>query len=322
MYGDFGGAALGTAVLFLVFNRPATTRQVFETIRRARPSRLYVAADGPRDNHPDERERCEMVREIATAVDWSCEVRTLFRDKNLGCGAAVSSAIDWFFAHEPEGIILEDDCLPDQSFFRFCEELLERYRDNTLVMAISGGYYHGKHCEPPPSYFFSRHADIWGWASWRRAWRYYDQHILQWPNLRNSDWLMRLADGHRDFRDYWTEIFDAVHADRTDTWGYQWVFACWSHNGLTVMPSKHLVKNIGFGGYATHTQTNDGLMWRQALETISFPLKHPEALKRDHIADRWMDLNVYGTRSHMYRRILRGIPGLRRAVHRLRQFVS
>jgi hypothetical protein len=314
---------LNAPVLFLVFNRPETTRQVFETIRQARPLRLYIAADGPRDDKPGEQVVCEKVRGIAMAVDWPCDVKTLFREKNLGCGAAVSGAIDWFFEHELEGIILEDDCLPDQSFFRFCEEVLERYRTEPSVMMISGGFYLGEQYEVVSSYFFSKHVDIWGWASWRRAWQYNDPKMTLWPNLSNSDWLMRIGNGHGDFGEFWTEMFDMVYGGRLDTWDYQWVFSCWVQNGLSIVPSRNLVKNIGFGDDAAHTKSNGGRLSTQPLETMSFPLKHPDAVKRDHVADRWIDLIVYGTKNvPVYRRILRKIPGLRRVVRQMRPFVS
>lgn len=172
-----------SAVLFLVFNRPDTTRQVLDSIRQARPPRLYVAADGAREDRPGERERCERVRGIATDVDWPCEVHTLFRARNLGCKTAVSGGISWFFEQEEEGIILEDDVLPDQSFFVFCEELLERYRHEAKVTMISGDYFHGNNHQPTASYFFSRYTHIWGWASWRRAWQHYDREMAQWPSL-------------------------------------------------------------------------------------------------------------------------------------------
>jgi hypothetical protein len=312
-----------TAVLFLVFNRPRTTQEVFNAIRSARPARLYIAADAPRDDHPGERERSAKVREIATAVDWPCDVRTLFREKHLGCGVAVSAAIDWFFEHEDEGIILEDDCLPDQSFFRFCEEMLERYRTEPSVMMISGGFYLGGQYEIAGSYFFSKHVDIWGWASWRRAWQYNDPKMTLWPNLRDSDWLMRIGNGHSDFGEFWTEVFDMVHGGRLDTWDYQWVFSCWLQNGLTIVPSRNLVKNIGFGDDATHAKSNAGRLSTQPLETISFPLEHPDAVKRDHVADRWIDLIVYDTLSpSWYRRIFRKIPGFRWAVAQARRFGS
>ncbi|NJD34693.1 MAG: nucleotide-diphospho-sugar transferase [Betaproteobacteria bacterium] len=309
---------LTTAVLFLVFNRADTTRQVFEAIRQARPARLYVAADGPRVNHPSDGERCELVRQIATAVDWPCELRTLFRETNLGCGVAVSAAIDWFFELEPEGIILEDDCLPDASFFRFCEEMLERYREKPAVMMISGDYYYGRHQRHPSSYFFSRYVGTWGWASWARAWTFNDRTMRRWPELRNSEWLIQVGDGHTDFSDYWTKLFDTVYAGRDDIWDYQWAFSCWTQDGITILPSRNLVKHIGYGSDATHMKGDGGWIWKLPLEAISFPLVHPAEIERDRVADRWMDLKVFGVKAEYYRRILRRIPGLHRVVHQLR----
>jgi hypothetical protein len=311
---------MNAPVLFLLFNRANTTRAVFEAIRQAQPSRLYVAADGPRLDQRGERERCDRVREIATDVDWPCELRTLFREKHLGCGVAVSDAIDWFFEHEDEGIILEDDCLPDLSFFRFCEELLARYRADRAVMMISGSYPLGKQHTISSSYFFSQRSGIWGWASWQRAWQHYDRKIGIWPELRNTEWLMRLGQGYKDFREFWTEKFDMAYAGKLDTWDYQWDFSIWLQNGLTIMPTKNLVKNIGFGWDATHTKDEGDWRGRLPLETISFPLEHPPAITPNQTADRWIDLNVHKTTSaSKYRKILRTIPGLRWAVRALRQ---
>jgi len=168
---------LTSPVLFLIFNRPETTQQVFSAIRKAKPPRLYVAADGPRSDYPNEDEKCEHSRKIATNVDWDCEVKTLFRDQNLGCRLAVSQAISWFFENEPEGIILEDDCLPSQSFFWFCQELLEDFRNDKQVGAICGFYSNELDYKPSASYFFSRYMRVWGWAGWRRTFEEYDSHL-------------------------------------------------------------------------------------------------------------------------------------------------
>jgi hypothetical protein len=313
---------LNTPVLFLVFNRPHTTLEVFRAIRHARPPRLYIAADGPREGHPGERERCEEVRAIATSVDWPCEVRTLFRDRHLGCGIAVSTALDWLFEHEPEGIILEDDCLPDQSFFRFCEELLERYRANHTVMMISGDSYHGTSQHLRISYFFSRHVHIWGWASWRRAWRHNDRKMVRWPALKNSDWLLGLGNGNKEFRKVWTRIFDGVHAGADDIWDYQWVFSCWVRNGLAIVPARNLVTYLGFGDDATHTTDVGGSIGEQLSETMSFPLVHPT-----DVADLWMDLDLFGTPPPpsglpMYRKMLGKVPGLRWVARQWRRYLQ
>ncbi len=168
------GSVLGTPVLFLIFNRPDTTTRVFEAIREARPSRLYVAADGPRADKEGEAQRCLETRKITEAVDWPCEVRRLYREENLGCKLAVSSAITWFFTHEEEGIILEDDCLPDQSFFPFCAAMLERYRDDGRIMMVLGTSLLPPGGGPDADYLFTQYFLIWGWATWRRAWEKYD----------------------------------------------------------------------------------------------------------------------------------------------------
>src|SRR5271165_4717676 len=181
-------------ILFLVFNRPETTRRVFETIRAARPPKLYVSADGPRAGRAGEPQRCDEARRIATSVDWPCEVKTLFRDANLGCKMGVSTGISWFFDQEPEGIILEDDIVPLPSFFDYCDELLARYRDDERVAMISGCNPIANDFRVDESYFFARFCGIWGWASWRRAWRHYDVNISAWPAWRAESRLKNIGD--------------------------------------------------------------------------------------------------------------------------------
>ena len=178
---------LTSPVLFLIFNRPKTTEQVFSAIKKAQPPRLYIAADGPRSEYSTDSESCDMVRSIATNVDWDCEVKTLFRDQNLGCRLAVSQAISWFFENELEGIILEDDCLPSQSFFWFCQELLELFRNDKRVGAICGFYSNELDYSPSASYFLSRYMRVWGWAGWRRTFEEYDS-LLKNQIERNNIW--------------------------------------------------------------------------------------------------------------------------------------
>ncbi len=236
-------------VLFLVFNRPDTTQRVFETIRGGRPPRLYVAADGPRADRLGEREHCDQVRSIVTSVDWPCEVKTLFRNNNLGCKIAVSSAIDWFFAQEAEGIILEDDVLPSGDFFPFCDEVLERYRDDTRVMMATGTNYLSEPTLNYP-YFFSQHFTIWGWATWRRAWKEYDVSMAKWrdPSIRDNIAYMF----QRNYIwNHFCATFNSLGADYVDTWDIQWVFACLINGGLCAVPKVNLVSNIGVDG--THS---------------------------------------------------------------------
>ena len=295
---------LKTAVLFLVFNRPDTTTQVFEAIRQAKPPRLYVAADGPRADKVGEQEKCEEVRRIATQVDWDCEVKTLFRDKNLGCRLGVSSAIDWFFENEEEGIILEDDCLPSQSFFWFCEELLERYRNDMRIMVVSGDNFQEGSARNEYSYYFSRYSHIWGWASWRRAWSYYEKDMQSWPYIRDNNYLQDILSDKAVVK-YWSKLFETTYQNKINTWDYQWTFSCWIQNGLTVLPNVNLVSNIGFDGDATHTTGKDNPNSKMLVFNLSLPLKHPNWVIMDKIADDYTQKMIFGTTNIFYRVIRR-----------------
>ena len=277
---------LRTAVLFLVFNRPDTTKQVFEAIRQAKPPKLYVAADGQREDKPGEGEKCEQVRRIATQVEWDCEVKTLFREKNLGCRVGVSSAIDWFFENVEEGIILEDDCLPSLSFFWFCEELLERYRGDMRIMAVSGDNFQKAPARNEFSYYFSRFNHCWGWASWRRAWLHYEKDMQSWPYIRDNDYMQDILSDKTAVK-YWGEIFEIAYRNKIDSWAYRWTFSCWMQNGLTVLPNVNLVSNIGFSGDATHTTGEDCAYTKMPVFNLSFPLKHQKLMIRDDWADHY-----------------------------------
>ena len=275
-----------SAVLFLVFNRPETTTRVFEAIRAARPPRLYVAADGPRATRQGEAKRCEAVRAIATTVDWPCELKTLFRDTNLGCRMGVSSGIKWFFEQEEEGIILEDDVLPISSFFTYCDDLLAHYRNDDRVAAVSGcNLVANQYCSPD-SYFFSRYTHVWGWATWRRSWNHYDVEMTDWPAWDNQGGLdQEFSD--RSAAAFWRYIFERVYRGHIDTWDYQWLFSCWKRGAVCALPGINQTYNLGFNADATHT-TSD--MPRYLLESqpraMTFPLTHPGTVHRSLEADR------------------------------------
>ena len=283
--------SLKTPVLFLIFNRPETTQKVFTAIKKAKPPRLYVAADGPRVEKPDEAGQCALARSIATNVDWDCEVKTLFRKQNLGCRLAVSRANEWFFENETEGIILEDDCLPDQSFFWFCQELLELYRNDTRIMHIGGSNFQFEKNRTDYSYYFSRYAHVWGWASWRRAWRYFDEKMRLWPEAKQNEILRHWADDWRFIR-YWKNIFEKTAIGKTEAWSYQWNFACWSQNGLSVVPSVNLVSNLGFSEKATHT-TKKSQLAQMSINSIKFPMNHPNLVVRHWKADRYVECQQF-----------------------------
>ncbi|MCL0077897.1 hypothetical protein M1N61_02445 [Peptococcaceae bacterium] len=288
-----GEFKLETPVLFLVFNRPDTTAQVFEAIKQAKPPRLYVASDGAREDKEGELEKVKQVREIVSQVDWNCEVKTLFRDKNLGCKIAVSSAIDWLFEQEEMGIILEDDCLPHPTFFRFCQELLERYRDDERIGMISGNNFQfGRKCTDY-SYYFSMYSHIWGWASWRRAWKYYDVDMKIWPEIRD-DKLLYSCIGGKGFN-YWKNIFERVYQGEINTWDYQWTFTCWVQNKLSILPRVNLVSNIGFGAESTHAKDINSPVANMPTEAMDFPLKHPDFIIRNVSADNFTQQNIFGS---------------------------
>ena len=231
-----------TPILFLIFNRPVPTKKVFEQIRIAKPSKLFVAADGSRPNKKGEYELCVETRSIVELIDWDCEVKTLFRTENLGCGKAVSSAIDWFFENVEEGIILEDDCLPNQSFFTFCEEMLRYYKDDHSVMHIGGTNYQNGIQRGDGSYYFSRYAHIWGWATWKDRWAFYDFSLENYKEHSTEGLGKGLI-----------SLLNLVKSKEVDTWDIQWFMSVWFSGGLSITPNVNLVKNIGYGTSATHT---------------------------------------------------------------------
>lgn len=286
---------LSTPILFLIFKRLDTTKLVFEAIRQVKPPKLYIGADGYRLGHKGEKEKIREVREyVLNNIDWDCEVKTLFRDENMGCGPAITGALNWFFGYEEAGIILEDDLLPDQSFFQFCEELLERYQDEPKVLSISGNYFAGEKNRPKTSYYFSHYLHVWGWATWRRAWLHYDRQMVKWAQLRDTDFLNDLSGGDRHFANYWSRIFDLVWSGKLDTtWDYQFIFATWVMDGLSIMPNRNLVKNIGFDINATHTIDESTWLANLPLERMEFPIVHPAKIERNHILDSWSDQNVF-----------------------------
>ena len=273
---------LTTPVAFLIFNRPETTERVFQAIARARPPKLYVIADGARVGRRGEAEKCAQTRAIVEQVNWPCDVVTNFSAVNLGCRARVASGLDWLFSQVEEAIILEDDCLPHASFFRYCEELLERYRHDERVGMIAGSNFQFGRKTGPGSYYFSKYTHIWGWATWRRAWKYYDVSAKSWPQFLSSGNFDRMTFPVE--RSYWRAVYSAVYAGNIDTWDYQWTLACWAQSMLVAVPEVNLVSNIGFGPTATHTLRSSPLA---NIETtaISWPLEAPAAVTADPVAD-------------------------------------
>ena len=265
-----------TPIVFMVFNRPEHTESVFRRIALVRPAHLLVVADGPRADRLGEMEQCERVRRIATQVDWRCKVLTNFSATNMGCRNRIVSGLNWAFENVEEAIILEDDILPDVSFFRFSDEMLARFRDDSRISMITG-FNIQDHLRTPWSYYYSRLTHIWGWATWRRSWVRYDEHLSRWPEIRAAG-LMRELFARADQRRFWTDIFDRMHEGTgPDTWDYQWAYTNLIHNALAITPRKNLIENIGFGADATHTRRAEDVPAVRA-GSLPFPLLHPPAM--------------------------------------------
>jgi hypothetical protein len=273
-----------TPIALFVFNRPHLTAQVYERVRAARPSHLLVVADGPRPTRPEDIRLCAATRKIIKSPDWPCELLTNFAEENLGARRRISSGLDWVFDLCPEAIILEDDCVPCPSFFSFCSSMLSYYREDTRIMHITGNNFQGGRRRGNGSYFFSRYAHSWGWASWRRAWRYYDVSLRAWPIAKQQGWLASVLDDPLEIK-YWTRIFDKTYHKLMEVWDYQWMFTCLTQSGLSVQPNENLVTNIGVGPDALH--------FKQSHSTIGIPTRelgecvHPTVMIRDKEADRW-----------------------------------
>lgn len=269
---------LKTPVALIIFNRPDNTAKVFEAIRRARPEKLLVAADGPRADRPEDAEKCAAARAIIDSVDWPCEVYKKYSDVNLGCKMGPANGIDWVFEQVEEAIILEDDCVPHQDFFRFCESMLEYYRHDTRVMMVSGTNYLQNLPAMTESYFFSNYYPIWGWATWRRAWKLFDVDIDAWEGFQEKKQLYWLF-SHKEIAQYYESMFSLVRKGG-DFWDIQWWFACIFQHGLAIVPRGNLVSNIGEIG--THTETQGDYY----VNTQTYPLdvdniRHPRYVTPD-----------------------------------------
>jgi len=280
--------AFDTPVVLIIFNRPEHTRKVLEQIRQIRPKKLYVIADGPRAEKPLDPELVLECRRLADAIDWNCDVVRDYSEKNLGCRERVVTGLSKVFNQEDRAVILEDDCLPSKSFFYFMKTLLDRYADDTRVGSIGGTLPTGICAPGQESYFFSKYPQIWGWGTWSRVWKNYDASILEWPDLRKTDFLERQLRNKKSIK-RWKWNFDRIYNNKIDTWDYQFVFNIWLHNMITVMPSKNLISNIGFGPEATHTFDSSSKFSNIVSAEIDFPLVHPKFLSAspaDLLAER------------------------------------
>lgn len=280
-----------TPVLFIIFNSAETAGTVFDEIKKIKPPQLFIFSDGARENKDGELEKCLETRKIIARIDWECDLKTLFLEKNLGPRKAVSSAINWFFENVEEGIILEHDCLPNESFFWYCQELLEYYRNDSRVMHISGNNFLDGKIIGDGSYYFSKMAHIWGFATWRRAWKYYDVDIKTFPKFKEQNQIRNVFEG-KFVQKHWLKIFTKMQSETAQTWDHQWNYAIFSQNGLAINPNVNLISNIGFGANAVHcldTSSKFANMKTYELNEIT----HPTFMLPDKESDNYILANNF-----------------------------
>lgn len=289
-------------IIFIIFKRPKETTLVWEQIKKTRPSKIFIVADGPRNS--EEKKLTDSARAVVETVDWPCEVLRNYSEVNLGCRKRVWSGLDWAFAQLPNendgAIILEDDCLPDQSFFSFCAEMLQKYANNPQVLHIGGtcfqqdnpsfstSYPQAIHSDN--SYYFSHIAQIWGWATWKRAWKLYDGPMASWPVLKGTNELQKAFPDLLTYN-YWSNHFQKVFEGGTDTWDIAWTYTVFKERGLAIMPKVNLVENIGAGDGATHKASRFSNL---PTSPLIFPLTHPREIIVNKNADLFTFKKVFG----------------------------
>ena len=277
---------LDSPVAMIVFRRPEHTERVLSAIRLAKPRKLLVIADGPSADRPGEAEKCAAARTVVDRlIDWDCELLKNYSDANLGVEERFHSGFNWVFEQCEAAIILEDDELPHASFFPFCHDLLERYREDERVMATNGTNFQLGKYTTPHSYYFSRYFHCWGFATWRRAWTLYDVKIRRWQQLRATPWLLDICAGNEAEAKYHADIFDRLTRGEIRTWDYQVTFSLWANSGLAITPNVNLVSNIGFGKDALHHRGDSPFANLPTLE-MPLPLEHPPEVLRSLEADR------------------------------------
>ena len=284
-------------VLFIIFNKREETKRVFDIIRSQQPQRLFIAADGPRIEKEGESETCQYVRNwVLNQIDWECEVKTLFRDQNIGCGRGPSEAITWFFDNVEEGIILEDDCLPSHSFFRFAVDLLEKYRYNNQLSIISGNnFQQHQPMSLDSDYYFSIFPSTNGWASWKRTWEGYDYSMSNWSHINKRKFTSFLFKEMK-YKKWWQQQFNWVYESKpNDMWDYQFHYHCMARKQYAIIPISNLISNIGYGPDATHSQNSDSYFANVPTHEFNFPLRHPDRIIRNYEADIFIQDNLFGS---------------------------
>jgi len=285
--------SFSTPILFIVFNRPEVSQITFEAIKKVKPQKLYIAADGPRTNNIEDIEKCEETRKIIDLIDWDCEVVKLFRKENVGVVKGVVSAIDWFFENEEMGIILEDDCYPSSTFFSYSSELLQKYKNSETIMHISGSNFI-ETTNIDSSYYFSKFGSCWGWATWKRAWNKYDLNLIENVSEKNYLEIIRSISTNNYHYEYFKNHLSYHRIGQDNIWDWRWSFCIWFHNGLVINPQSNLIKNIGYGKEATTSKGDNEVRNKiSELEISEFKvLKHPKIEETNFLFEKKIQ-NIY-----------------------------
>lgn len=278
-------------IVLIVFNRPDLIKEMLSQIKLAQPKKLYVIADAPRVNNEVDKLLCQKVRAIIDAFEFEGEIVECYRSENLGCKKNIETGLDWFFTQEDAGIILEDDCLPSIDFFRFCAEMLIKYRDNPNIFSITGNNFQNSKIRGQGSYYVSKYMHCWGWATWRRAWKFYDGNLSFWPEWKESLEYKKIHSSRVE-KKYWDNIFESVFLKKKDSWAYAWLASSWYYGGNTLTPNVNLVSNLGFDSAATNTKLKNGL---DGIKThlMSEKIVDPINLTPDIVADKYVFSNVF-----------------------------
>ena len=285
-----------TSIAIIIFNRPVHTKKVFDQIAKIKPKKLFIISDGPRKNNKNDLLLIERTRSIFNSINWNCKVYKNYSQINLGCKYRPASGIDWVFEHTEEAIILEDDCYPDLSFFKYCEQLLKYYRNDLRVGMIAGSNLHPGCFNSKDSYFFSKHTFCWGWATWKDRWENtFDIDLKKWPSIRKTSFF-EVVHGSKSAAKAWITGFDLLYKNKIDAWDYQWLFANWLEGRVTVVPKVNLVSNIGFSDNATHTFNSKSPLANLKVEPMLFPLRHPGYVYVNYQADNYLYKKVFGVR--------------------------
>ena len=296
-------------ISFHIFNRPELTRKVFEVIKKIKPSKIFITADGPRKNIEGEEDKCMEVKLILNEIDWECDIFKNFSEDNKGSYKSTSEGITWVFKHVDSAIILEDDCIPHISFFRYCQDLLNYYKDDKRIAAISGNNFQPVESTTQYSYDFSRYALIWGWATWKESWNKIDFNMQDWPKFKKMKGLDSVFYRKHE-REHWYKFYQDMYEGKSKPhWDFQFLLSCFMNNAMTILPNKNLVTNVGFGVEASNNKLQTKFNSFK-LNEIKFPLDHPSIMCRNVVADDYIEKLMFtgGIKARIKRKIISFMP--------------